>query len=75
MSLKLKCAACGSDGGGGLISCRDCGRPLVFDEAYVRRAEAAYRDERMPERACERCGALYRGPAVYCSLACAIADA
>lgn len=35
----------------------------------------AYRNDSYPERACERCGVLYRGPAVYCSKACAVADA
>jgi len=39
------------------------------------RAEAAYIDPSFPERACDRCGKTYQGPAVYCSLACAIADA
>lgn len=34
-----------------------------------------YRDEAFSERACERCGKPYRGPAVYCSFACAEADA
>ena len=33
-----------------------------------------YQDDGFPERACDRCGQLYRGPAVYCSLKCAIAD-
>lgn len=37
--------------------------------------EADYRDDSFPERACDRCGTLYRGPAVYCSLKCALADA
>ena len=40
-----------------------------------RRAEEAYRDDRFPERPCDRCGKPYRGPAVYCSLTCAIAHA
>lgn len=38
-------------------------------------AQAAYRDDTYPERACDRCGATYQGPAVYCSLKCAVADA
>jgi hypothetical protein len=33
-----------------------------------------YRNDIFPERACDRCGQMYRGPAVYCSLKCAIAD-
>ena len=36
---------------------------------------SAYVDISFQERPCDRCGNLYRGPAVYCSLACAIADA
>jgi hypothetical protein len=39
------------------------------------RALAAYRDTSFPERACDHCSQPYRGPAVYCSLACAQADA
>ena len=54
---------------------RYCGACRVFpDDLSARRrveAEAAYRDDRFPERACDHCGK----PAVYCSLACAIADA
>jgi hypothetical protein len=34
-----------------------------------------YRDDRYPERACDKCGKSYRGPAVYCSLECATKDA
>jgi hypothetical protein len=36
---------------------------------------AAYVDESYPERNCDRCGKPYRGPAVYCSLDCAVQDA
>jgi hypothetical protein len=32
-------------------------------------------DPAYPERACDRCGRSYRGPATYCSLECAMADA
>lgn len=39
------------------------------------RARRPYVDVRMPERACDYCGSAYRGPAVYCSLTCAQADA
>jgi hypothetical protein len=38
-------------------------------------ARAAYHDDSYPERACDHCGKPYRGPAVYCSFACAVADA
>lgn len=37
-------------------------------------ARDSYRDDSAPRRACDRCGMFYRGPAVYCSLKCAIAD-
>jgi hypothetical protein len=36
---------------------------------------AAYRDSSFNERECDHCGERYRGPAVYCSLTCALADA
>jgi hypothetical protein len=38
-------------------------------------ARAAYRDDSFPARLCDLCGTPYRGPAVYCSLTCAVADA
>lgn len=41
----------------------------------LRMHEALYIDERFDERACDHCGKPYRGPAVYCSLKCAQADA
>lgn len=34
-----------------------------------------YRDDSFPTRDCDNCGRPYRGPAVYCSLACAQGDA
>ena len=40
-----------------------------------RQSMASYVDASKPERECEYCGRLYRGPAVYCSLQCALADA
>jgi hypothetical protein len=33
-----------------------------------------YIDPSFPERACDCCGKLYRGPSVYCSLECAMDD-
>jgi hypothetical protein len=36
---------------------------------------ASYRDDRFPSRVCDRCGQTYHGPAVYCSLDCAVSDA
>jgi hypothetical protein len=38
-------------------------------------ARAAYRDDSFPARLCDHCGTPYRGPAVYCSPECAVADA
>ena len=34
-----------------------------------------YRDDSFPERNCDYCGNLYKGPAVYCSHVCAMKDA
>lgn len=38
-------------------------------------ARSSYHNDDYPERLCDRCGKTYRGPAVYCSLECALADA
>lgn len=35
----------------------------------------AYRDPKHVPRRCDRCNHLYRGPALHCSLSCAVADA
>jgi hypothetical protein len=45
--------------------------------AAIERAERAYNDPTFQPRLCERegCGVTYTGPAVYCSLACAMQDA
>jgi hypothetical protein len=52
------------------------GQPWQPDwQAAQERARAAYRDDSYPERACDHCGKPYRGPAVFCSLECAIAAA
>jgi hypothetical protein len=53
---------------------------MILDEdkaraAAAHKARSAYRDDSFPKRACDRCGKNYRGPAVYCSLECATADA
>jgi phosphoenolpyruvate-protein kinase (PTS system EI component) len=47
--------------------------PVNFDK-YVKNL-AAYQDPRFSERVCDKCGKRYRGPAVYCSIECAEADA
>lgn len=39
------------------------------------RARRAYRDKDAESRACDFCDGTYRGPAVYCSIECAEADA
>ena len=44
-------------------------------EASKAIAPDAYSDDSFAPRECDRCGKLYRGPAVYCSLTCALADA
>jgi len=47
--------------GSGIASCCDAAGSYV-DPAFI-------------ERECDRCGVRYRGPAVYCSLKCALEDA
>lgn len=44
-------------------------------EAQRAADEAKYRDASHDERPCDRCHRPYRGPSLYCSLACALADA
>ncbi len=39
------------------------------------RPRIAYCDDSKPPRHCDHCNRLYRGPAVYCCLECAEADA
>lgn len=60
------CDAAGSNDASSLVKKTDMG---LFA------AHARYKDERFPERDCDRCGRPYRGPAVYCSLGCAVDDA
>jgi hypothetical protein len=59
--VMLPCLDCN---GSGLSSCCDAAGS----------ADDPYHDERFPERPCDHCGKLYRGPAVYCSLECAVDD-
>ena len=73
---RFQCAACHAVQKRNTIRCEQCGKPLVFlvgrdDDGD----EDVYRDPSFSERECDRCGRPYRGPAVYCSLECAIADA
>jgi hypothetical protein len=46
----------------------------ALTDAWGARINAGYRDPTCQERRCDRCGEHYRGPAVYCSHACAVAD-
>jgi hypothetical protein len=48
--------------------------PALPDRA-TKFARASYRDDSCSPRACDNCNRTYRGPAVYCSFECAIADA
>lgn len=63
--VMLPCLDCG---GSGVASCCDAAGSSVD-------ASGLYRNEAYPDRACDRCGKIYRGPAVYCSIECAIEDA
>jgi hypothetical protein len=38
-------------------------------------AKDPHADPGWPERTCDHCGKVYRGPAVFCSRSCAIGDA
>lgn len=38
-------------------------------------ARAAYRNPACAQRRCDHCGDLYRGPAVFCCIECAMAAA
>jgi len=51
-----------------------CARCHVFVAADAPPADP-YRDACYSERPCDHCGKPYRGPAVYCSLTCALSDA
>lgn len=59
--------------GSGVASCCDAAGSRWLDD-WPRPAVEAYRDDAFPERLCDFCGTLYRGPAVYCSLECATED-
>lgn len=49
----------------------------LIAQGYRREAVEAFHDDSCPERSCQReeCGRAYRGPGVYCSMPCALADA
>jgi hypothetical protein len=65
------------DAGGGMDEGERLIRELLppLPERTTAFARAAYHDNSFPQRPCERCGKPYCGPAVYCSLTCALADA
>lgn len=84
------CADCGNDvfapgPTGGIahnIACLDCGSAFNVAGAFGTPIHAErignphpYRDADSAPRDCDHCGHVYRGPAVYCSLRCAMADA
>jgi hypothetical protein len=43
-------------------------------DRWTEYARASYEDKSFPQRSCDHCKRLYQGPAVYCSIECAIAD-
>ena len=49
----------------------------LIEQCCRREAVESFHDDSCPERICERdeCGRVYRGPGVYCSMPCALADA
>jgi ribosomal protein S27AE len=72
MAASFICPRCGAESfNPSDIAERYCGRC----HAFVDDPPASCVDEAFPERPCDRCGKPYRGPAVYCSLTCALADA
>jgi hypothetical protein len=83
LSINVDCTTCGAgfNCSGGLASLAftfhaqrlcDPTRPHLASQW---RARAAYQDDNYPPRPCDHCRLEYRGPAVYCSLECALADA
>lgn len=64
------CHGCGAEQEYGRLRCSECGNPFVFPAP-----PDPYQDDRFVERPCDKCGKPYRGPAVYCSLECALEDA
>jgi hypothetical protein len=68
----LPCLECN---GSGIASCCDAAGSSDHIGDVTKMAEAAYRDDKFEPELCHHCGVSYRGPALYCSLTCAIADA
>jgi len=46
-----------------------------YSKAWRRRARERYRDDTREQKTCLHCLMQFRGPALYCSLSCAEADA
>jgi hypothetical protein len=66
---------CSECQGSGVTSCCDAaGASNRAEKINMPHYAAAYSDDTYPERLCDYCGTLYRGPAVYCSLECALED-
>lgn len=55
-------------------ACPHCGA-ITIVIGVEKPGEDRYHDARFLERQCDHCGRAYQGPAVYCSLDCALADA
>lgn len=68
---------CGTCHGRGLVFCPEClgGVAYCCEGAPPPPPRELYEDVSYPARECDHCGKTYRGPAVYCSLECALADA
>lgn len=56
-----------------LASCDDPAPPP--DISFAEAAKRAYHDTSFRERRCDYCNEFYQGPAIYCCLRCALADA
>jgi hypothetical protein len=52
----------------------DVERCMPNERAMLERAKKSYHNDTYKERACDKCGTMYQGPAVYCSLKCAVDD-
>lgn len=56
-------------------NCEHPGGRIRLDNRPEDKIDASYHDPTCPPRNCDKCGKVYTGPAVYCSLECAVADA
>jgi hypothetical protein len=69
--VMLPCLECN---GSGVASCCDAAgaNDHIGD---VNKMVDRYRDDKFEPELCHHCGKSYRGPALYCSLQCALDDA